>query len=115
MTLRRGDPVDQLAKRLEFVRSQPPVFTDFQSAQSKRAEGDPFETHHLVSDPGHQPTDLPVAPLSEFQFQEGALASSLQSSGGVHLEEAFREMESVPKCLETGTGRNPGDLDPVDS
>ena len=81
MTSRRGDSVDQLVERIEFVRSQSPVFTDFQSAQSKWSEGDPLQAHHLVSDPGHQTTDLPVASLSEFEFQESALASSLQFSG----------------------------------
>ena len=115
MTSRRGDSVDQLVERIEFVRSQSPVLTDFQSAQSKWAEGDPLQAHHLVSDPGPQTPDLPVASLSKFQFQESALAPSLQFSGRMHLEEAVREMESVSQGLETGTVWDPRDLDPVDS
>ena len=111
VTSRGIDSVDQLPQRIEFVGSQSPVLTDFQSAQAKRPEGDPLETHHLVPDSGHQPTDLPVASLSQFQLQEGALATGLQFPGGMHLEETIRKMESVAECLETGRGsesRRPG-------
>ena len=50
------------------------MFTHSQALQRDRADGDPGQGHHLVSESRHHPADLAVLPFGEHHFHDAGLS-----------------------------------------
>lgn len=102
------------AETLDLISGEGSAATEFESSESERAEFDPLQLHHLMTDSSEESADFPVFPFAKDDFEQGGLSDHAKFANGVDFESPLLKTMAGPEAFKFLPSRRPGNENPVD-
>ncbi len=102
------------SEQVDLTSGQRPELTGGQPLDRDRADGDPGQGHHLVTQFGQHPTDLAILPFGEDEFEDGRLASLTDHLDPLGPDFSLGQPDPVGQLAQDFTLGRAGDDDSIE-